>query len=166
MKENPNPNLTVEESTYLGDDFVKKTGDVQSFRQIESFSNLAKEKESNLIYQGTPSQVELMYKKFQENKQKINVEIKDKINKKYSNESESENVINKDLLISNESYYEYTIDGKEINTRKKLLTKSKYDEDNFFNNHTSVYGSYYDKEKKKWGFICCKQVDSDSLCGN
>ncbi|GAW82093.1 step II splicing factor [Plasmodium gonderi] len=48
----------------------------------------------------------------------------------------------------------------------KLIVKSKYNEDVFVKNHKSVYGSYYDMEKKKWGYKCCKTIYKSGTCTN
>ncbi|CAM9024661.1 unnamed protein product [Wickerhamomyces anomalus] len=41
-------------------------------------------------------------------------------------------------------------------------TKSKYPEDVYHNNHTSVWGSYY--SDGKWGYGCCKSLYKNSYC--
>jgi len=67
-------------------------------------------------------------------------------------------------LESNESYFEYSLEGKVINFKTKLLKKSKYEEDIYFNNHSTIFGSYFDVNSKKWGFSCCKQTDTEKFC--
>ncbi|CRG95188.1 step II splicing factor, putative [Plasmodium gallinaceum] len=52
------------------------------------------------------------------------------------------------------------------NMKHKLTIKSKYNEDIFLKNHKSIYGSYYDRDKKKWGYKCCKNIDKNSSCIN
>lgn len=32
------------------------------------------------------------------------------------------------------------------------------------NNHTSVWGSFYDRRTGKWGFKCCHSVIRNSYC--
>lgn len=43
--------------------------------------------------------------------------------------------------------------------------KSRYDEDVFIYGHTTVWGSFYDKEKDKWGYACCRRMERDVGCG-
>ena len=31
-------------------------------------------------------------------------------------------------------------------------------------NHTSVWGSWYNKEKKQWGYACCHQCLRNAYC--
>ncbi|KAL5659895.1 hypothetical protein ACJX0J_027020, partial [Zea mays] len=42
------------------------------------------------------------------------------------------------------------------------LPKSKYEEDVFINNHTSVWGSWW--KDHQWGYKCCKQTIKNSYC--
>jgi pre-mRNA-processing factor SLU7 len=48
--------------------------------------------------------------------------------------------------------------------QEKAIPKSKYIEDNYDSNHTSVWGSWYDIDTSKWGFKCCHQVLRNSYC--
>ncbi|KAH7828249.1 pre-mRNA-processing factor SLU7 [Monocercomonoides exilis] len=45
---------------------------------------------------------------------------------------------------------------------KVLQISSKYEEDVFVNNHTTIYGSYYCQGK--WGYACCHQFVRGSVC--
>merc|ERR1711902_465261 len=49
------------------------------------------------------------------------------------------------------------IKGQEANT-----TKSRYTEDVFPGNHTSVWGSYWDAGR--WGYKCCHSFIKQSYC--
>lgn len=42
------------------------------------------------------------------------------------------------------------------------LPKSKYEEDVYINNHTSVWGSWW--KNHQWGYKCCKQTIKNSYC--
>ena len=42
------------------------------------------------------------------------------------------------------------------------MPKSKYEEDVFINNHTSVWGSWW--KDHQWGYKCCKQITRNSYC--
>jgi hypothetical protein len=42
------------------------------------------------------------------------------------------------------------------------LPKSKYEEDVFINNHTTVWGSWW--KDHQWGYKCCKQTIRNSYC--
>ncbi len=44
----------------------------------------------------------------------------------------------------------------------KAVPRSKYPEDVFLNNHTSVWGSHF--EGGRWGFACCHQIHKQTFC--
>ncbi|CAE7244528.1 SLU7 [Symbiodinium natans] len=46
----------------------------------------------------------------------------------------------------------------------RLLESTLYKEDVFTNEHTSVWGSFYDPETKRWGYGCCKVMEKQSKC--
>ena len=53
-------------------------------------------------------------------------------------------------------------DAQFISTNTELTgltgAKTKYNEDIYFGSHTTVFGSYYCKETRKWGYKCCKST--------
>lgn len=42
------------------------------------------------------------------------------------------------------------------------VPKSKYEEDVYINNHTSVWGSWW--KDQQWGYKCCQQTIKNSYC--
>ena len=46
--------------------------------------------------------------------------------------------------------------------KEKLIPKSKYEEDVYINNHTSVWGSFW--EAGQWGYACCHSLIKNSYC--
>lgn len=44
----------------------------------------------------------------------------------------------------------------------KSIPRSKYPEDVYLNNHTSVWGSYF--QGGRWGFACCHQLHKQAFC--
>jgi len=80
-----------------------------------------------------------------------------------------------------ETYQEYNPDGTIVRPKlaKSALTepattdasdvtkhggKTHYPEDVYENNHTSVWGSYYNRTRDEWGFACCWQTLRSSYC--
>lgn len=49
-------------------------------------------------------------------------------------------------------------------TTLKAIAKSKYQEDAFPANHTSVWGSYFDRRSMRWGFACCHSLTLKAYC--
>lgn len=49
--------------------------------------------------------------------------------------------------------------------RRQLPAKSSlYAEDVFTNGHTSVFGSFFCKESKRWGYRCCASLERSAVC--
>lgn len=46
--------------------------------------------------------------------------------------------------------------------KEASLPKSKYEEDVYINNHTSVWGSWW--KDHQWGYKCCQQTIKNSYC--
>jgi pre-mRNA-processing factor SLU7 len=79
-----------------------------------------------------------------------------------------------------EDYVEYSRTGQVIKGRERAKAKSKYPEDGEYcevqvisvthsfavliNNHTAVWGSWYDSSSGVWGYACCHSVIHVSYC--
>ncbi|CAN0202954.1 unnamed protein product, partial [Discosporangium mesarthrocarpum] len=63
-----------------------------------------------------------------------------------------------------EIYVEYDHTGRVVKGAPKAVAKSKYEEDIFPSNHTSVWGSYFEKRSLRWGFACCHSLILKSYC--
>lgn len=46
----------------------------------------------------------------------------------------------------------------------QAVAKSKYEEDVFPGNHTSIFGSYFDTRSMRWGYQCCHSLTFKSYC--
>jgi hypothetical protein len=46
----------------------------------------------------------------------------------------------------------------------RTLARSRYEEDVYVHGHRSVWGSWYSREEKQWGFACCKTQDVSADC--
>ncbi len=44
------------------------------------------------------------------------------------------------------------------------MPRSKYDENVLLNNHTCVFGSFYARRLRAWGYSCCHQTVMNSFC--
>ena len=45
-----------------------------------------------------------------------------------------------------------------------LVPVTKYIEDEWLGNHTSVFGSWYDRAAGRWGYACCRQTARAAYC--
>ena len=57
-----------------------------------------------------------------------------------------------------------TSSRKKGRSENKAIPKSKYEEDLFPGNHSSVWGSWYNREEEKWGYACCHQCVKNAYC--
>ncbi len=64
-------------------------------------------------------------------------------------------------ITESEQYVEYDEKGL-VKGAAKISAKSKYPEDVFVNNHTSVWGSWW--SNFKWGYACCHSTVKNSYC--
>lgn len=53
---------------------------------------------------------------------------------------------------------EYSRTGQLLKGQEQAKVRSKYAEDVYINNHTSVWGSWFDRDSSKWGFACCHSI--------
>lgn len=65
-------------------------------------------------------------------------------------------------FIPQENYVEYSRTGQIIKGAERKIIRSKYEEDVFVNNHTTVWGSYW--ENFRWGYKCCHSFVKNSYC--
>ena len=68
------------------------------------------------------------------------------------------------LLGQTETWTEYSRDGRVVKGAPRAVMRSKYEEDVQINNHTTVWGSFFDKRSGKWGYGCCHSVIKQSYC--
>ena len=58
---------------------------------------------------------------------------------------------------------EYSRDGRLIKgAEEEVVVRSKYEEDVHINNHTAVWGSYW--QDGRWGYACCHSLTKNSYC--
>eukprot|EP00638_Chattonella_subsalsa_P013470 CAMPEP_0117814106 /NCGR_PEP_ID=MMETSP0948-20121206/23932_1 /TAXON_ID=44440 /ORGANISM="Chattonella subsalsa, Strain CCMP2191" /LENGTH=346 /DNA_ID=CAMNT_0005651641 /DNA_START=90 /DNA_END=1129 /DNA_ORIENTATION=+ len=58
----------------------------------------------------------------------------------------------------------YSRDGRVISGAPKAVVRTKYQEDVLENNHTAIWGSYFDRRCLKWGYGCCHSLQRNSYC--
>jgi len=90
--------------------------------------------------------------------------MKTQLYEKYGGEEYTKTIPKQIMMGQNELFTKYTPDGRVIETNLTNKSLSKYPEDVYLNNHTSVWGSYYSTDERKWGFKCCRQSIKQSYC--
>ncbi|XP_074605698.1 pre-mRNA-splicing factor Slu7 [Brevipalpus obovatus] len=166
MRDNPykNTGKNPAELPYAGENYVRYSGATTEVSKMQLFAWDAHEKGVDVHLQADPSKAELLFKKFVEEKTKLKSTIKSSILEKYGGEEHLKPPPDEIIHGQDERYFEYSRDGKLIVGVAKPVAKSKYEEDVFPKNHTSVWGSYYEKETQKWGYKCCKSTMKNSYC--
>ena len=167
MRENPLPAKDPSDLVYAGDNFVRSTGDVLKVQELQSFVWAANDRgneDINLI--ANPSQAEKMFSSFQEKKEKLKDQKKRSVLEAYGGEEHLKTPARQLLLGETEAYVEYDESGRVVKGKEEAIPKSKYAslEDVYENNHTGVWGSFFDRKTGKWGYSCCQQTTRNAYC--
>lgn len=162
MREDPLPDADPNEKFYCGDNCNRTSGQAQEFKQLNIHAWEAYEKGQDIHLQAAPSQAELLHREFKVKKEKLKSQIKDDIMDKYGNAASEEKPPMELLLGQTERQIEYDRAGRIVKGQEKTVPKSKYEEDVFRNNHTTVWGSWW--KDHQWGYKCCKQFIRNSYC--
>eukprot|EP01017_Pseudomicrothorax_dubius_P033238 TRINITY_DN4434_c0_g1_i4.p1 TRINITY_DN4434_c0_g1~~TRINITY_DN4434_c0_g1_i4.p1 ORF type:complete len:387 (-),score=121.76 TRINITY_DN4434_c0_g1_i4:40-1200(-) len=168
MRENPNPHLPMDKQMFKGDNQLRFTGETMNLLEQERFvwENVDKNLNQDVLNTiALPTATEVIHKKTKENLSKELEEKKKKLFSMYGGEQHLEET-EAMLLAQTDRYVEFTLDGRVKMTPAdgyKAVNKSKYEEDVYVNDHTSVWGSWWSKELG-WGFACCHSTKRDSRC--
>lgn len=162
MREDPTPHVSREDAVYTGDNQTRLSGDVKKFNELQLYSFEAFEKGQEIHQQAAPSQAELLYQDFKKKKESQKSLQKEAILSKYGGQEHLEDPVKNLVYSQSEHYIEYSRDGRIIKGNEAQIPKSKYEEDVFVHNHTSVWGSFWDRGQ--WGYSCCHQLLRNSYC--
>jgi pre-mRNA-processing factor SLU7 len=162
MRDNPNKEVEESEAYYTGDNFVRYTGDAPKMANLQLFAWQAYEKGTDVHLQANPTQGELLHREYLQKKDKLKDTSKDSILAKYGGEEHLDAPPKELLLAQTETYVEYSRTGRVIKGQERAKAKSKYEEDVYTNNHTSIWGSYW--IDGQWGYKCCHSLIKNSYC--
>ena len=165
MREAPNPNIRPEDAEYAGDNFARAQGSESgALANLQLFSWQAEARGNDLNLQANPTANERQYREFQQRKEKLKQQTKGSILDKYGG-AEHFDALPRELLTGQtEQYVEYNQAGKVVKGLEKVVPKSRWDEDVLENNHTRVWGSWYDLASAAWGYGCCRSTVWNSYC--
>ncbi|KAK6185113.1 hypothetical protein SNE40_007419 [Patella caerulea] len=147
---------------YAGDNFVRVSGDAHEMAKEQLFAWEAYERGVDVHLQADPTKLALLQKEFQQRKDGFKQTAKQSILEKYGGEEHLDAPPKQLLLAQTEDYVEYSRHGAVIKGQEKAAVKSRYEEDIYLNNHTSVWGSYW--FRGQWGFSCCHSLVKESYC--
>eukprot|EP00602_Paraphysomonas_sp_CaronLab_P004398 CAMPEP_0185033266 /NCGR_PEP_ID=MMETSP1103-20130426/22034_1 /TAXON_ID=36769 /ORGANISM="Paraphysomonas bandaiensis, Strain Caron Lab Isolate" /LENGTH=511 /DNA_ID=CAMNT_0027569477 /DNA_START=307 /DNA_END=1842 /DNA_ORIENTATION=- len=170
MRMNPLPNENPEDLPYAGDNFVRYTGDAIALAQSQVLCWEMQSRGEDIDVLSNPSQAELVKKQYVEKKALLEEKKKQELYNKYgvnpeSNTSSAPEMDPRLRLGQSEAFVTYTSDGRLAGSASaKTVARTKYEEDVFINNHTSVWGSYFNKKRMQWGYQCCHSLVKNSYC--
>lgn len=165
MRDNPNPELNPEDNVFIGDNMMRFTGDAEKLASQQMFAWEGYTKGVTEIHPlANPSQAEFMKKQYELKKAALEQEKKRKILDKYGGQAHLEAPPRELLLAQSESYVEYSRDGRVVKGLERAPVRSKYVEDVLENNHTRIWGSWYDRRERSWGYACCHSKVRKSYC--
>jgi len=163
MRDNPYAEDPVmKDVDYTGENFVRFTGDTMRHGKAQLFAWEAYEKGVDVHPLGEPTKLEVLQKEYEKKKEEFKLKGKEHIIDKYGGIEHLQGPPEKLDLAQSEYYAEYSRHGTLIKGQEKSILKSKYEEDIYPNNHTSVWGSFW--HNGKWGYKCCHSFVKASYC--
>jgi pre-mRNA-processing factor SLU7 len=161
MRDNPLPNSNPEEVPFAGDNFQRVSGDAVELARTTIFAWEATARSGGDVVVdaiANPSQVEFARREFEKKKGSLEEERKRSVAEKYGGPalgaaaSDDGQDVRRLALGTSEAYVEYGRDGRVVRGAAKAVAKSKYAEDVLPNNHSTVWGSWFDRRCFRWGF--------------
>lgn len=143
--------------------FVRASGDAAEFEKAQRYAWEAQEKKGDTgqHLQANPTAGEFYRRKEQEEAEKKRLEREKTLREKYGDDSSSLPAALQSVAVTeNEHFVEYDEHG--LVKGAKGSAKSKYPEDIYINNHTSVWGSWW--ANFQWGYECCHSTIKNSYC--
>ncbi|TGO22663.1 hypothetical protein BPAE_0159g00100 [Botrytis paeoniae] len=144
--------------------FLKASGDAAEFEKAQKYAWESQEKagDTKQHLQANPTSGEYYRRKEKEEAEAKRQAHKKMLLEKYGGDSNPMAAKLRDAAVmESEKYVEYDETGG-IKGAPKASAKSKYPEDIFPNNHTSVWGSWW--SNFKWGYSCCHSLVKNSYC--
>lgn len=154
------------------DGFVRPAleGDAESFERAQRYawetqegtSTSAATATKKLHLQANPTEGEVLLKKQTKEAEEKKAARQAYLAEQYGNSAITPSSSTQALLTaSNSDYVEYDSAGG-VKGAIKSTTQSKYPEDIYTNNHTSIFGSWW--SNFQWGYACCHSFVKNSYC--
>lgn len=149
---------------FAEDGFMRASGDAGDFEKAQTYAWEAQEKsgDTRQHLQANPTAGEFYRKKEKEEAAHKRAEKERQLREMYGDNSQykmPEGLQN--MITESEQYHEYDESGL-IKGAPKVEAKSKYPEDVYIHNHTSVWGSWW--SDFRWGYACCHSLVKNSYC--
>ena len=137
----------------------------KSMQDLQQFAWEAEARGNDLVHmQANPTINELQYREYREAREKQQRETQSSILERYGGAEHLAPLPAELRAGQTEAYVEYSATGQVIRGQERARARSRYEEDVYENNHTSVWGSWYDIERAVWGYACCHNTMLRSYC--
>ncbi|CAF9909189.1 mRNA splicing protein [Imshaugia aleurites] len=146
------------------DNFMRASGDAAEFERAQKYAWESQERgdKDKTHLQANPTSGEYFRRKEKEETDAKREAQRKILLERYGGEQHLQPSQMRDMaVIENERYVEYDETGA-IKGAPKAEAKSKYPEDVFLNNHTTVWGSWW--SNFQWGYACCHSIIKNSYC--
>jgi pre-mRNA-processing factor SLU7 len=164
MRSNPfeDTNKDAASVPYIGDNFVRYSGEANKFAKSQMFAWEASDKGVEIHQQADPTKLEILHKEFKNRYEEYAKNVKQTVLEKYGGDEYLQAPPKELIFAQTENYTEYNRYGNVVKQQEKATVKSKYIEDYCLNNHSCIWGSFW--HDNKWGYKCCKSTKRDSYC--
>lgn len=129
MRENPLQEGDPNDTNFAGDNFTRYSGDAPNMAKAQMFAWQAADRGNEVHLQANPTQLALLHKQFEEQKEKVRDTNKGSILAKYGGEEHLQRPPTELLLAQSENYVEYSRTGKVVKGQERAVARSKYEED-------------------------------------
>ncbi|RCN35995.1 zinc knuckle [Ancylostoma caninum] len=165
MRENPFANVQGKEkeaARFAGENFIRYTGEVVEANEAQVFAWQARCRGIDVHALAEPTKLEALKREFNKEKSTTDNEQRKALLSKYGGAEYLESTPKELLFAQTEQYVEYSRKGKVLKGAERAAVKSRYEEDVYPMNHTSIFGSYW--KDGKWGYRCCHSFVKNSYC--
>ncbi|WFD25068.1 mRNA splicing protein [Malassezia nana] len=164
MREAPNPGNPLD-LDFDNETFEQSQGDQVNMQKMQLFAWQAEQRGDAIVnMQANPTVHELQYKEASQRKEKEASEVRSSILERYGGVEHLDAMPRELRAGQTEAYVEYSRTGEVIRGPERIKPRSRYEEDVYENNHTSVWGSWYDMARGVWGYACCHNTLPRSYC--
>ena len=145
------------------ENFMRASGDAAEFETAQRLAWESQQRgDKNKVHiQANPTSGEYSQKKEKEEADVKRAAQHKMLREKYGEQQLPPEALRTALVTENEQFVEYDEDG-DVKGAPKAIAKSRYPEDVFINNHTSVWGSWW--RNFEWGYACCHSLIKNSYC--
>ncbi|KAF8973122.1 pre-mRNA-splicing factor SLU7 [Flammula alnicola] len=164
MRDAPLKNVAPEDAKFAGDNFFRYSGEAPEVQDLQLFAWQAAARGNDVHLNANPTQGELLHYEFKQKKEELKDTTKSSILARYGGAEYLDSAPKELRQGQTENYVEYSRTGQVIKGREKAKARSKYPEDVYVNNHTAVWGSWYDTSTGSWGYACCHSSLHLSYC--